>query len=96
MSGRPVSRRGESAMSDVAATGSRLARQAFARQAVPRRAAATWEAPDARRMLQLCLGGLWLLDAILQYQSFMFTKAFGQMLAATAPGNPAVIASPIT
>jgi hypothetical protein len=44
----------------------------------------------------LCLGGLWLLDAILQYQSFMFTRAFGQMLAATAPGNPALIANPIT
>jgi hypothetical protein len=78
-------------MTDMAATGSRTARPH-----VPREAAATWEAPDIRRMLQLCLGGLWLLDAILQYQSFMFTKAFGQMLAATAPGNPAVIASPIT
>ena len=39
---------------------------------------------------------MWLLDAVLQYQSFMFTKAFGQMLAGTAAGNPAVIASPIT
>jgi hypothetical protein len=52
-------------------------------------------APDARRMLQLALAGVWLLDGVLQYQSFMFTKAFGQMLAATAPGNPGVIASPI-
>jgi hypothetical protein len=77
-------------MSNMAATGSRTARPH-----VPR-AAAAWEPPDSRRMLQLCLGGLWLLDAILQYQSFMFTRAFGQMLAATAPGNPIVIASPIT
>jgi hypothetical protein len=46
-------------------------------------------------MLQLALAGVWLLDGVLQYQSFMFTKAFGQMLAATAPGNPGVIASPI-
>jgi hypothetical protein len=53
-------------------------------------------APDARRMLQLALAGVWLLDGVLQYQSFMFTKAFGQMLAATAPGNPGVIASPIS
>jgi hypothetical protein len=60
------------------------------------RAGAVWEAPDARRLLQLALGAVWLLDAVLQYQSFMYTKAFGQMLAATAPGNPAVIASPIT
>lgn len=52
--------------------------------------------PDARRWLQLGLAAIWLLDGVLQYQSFMFTKGFGQMLAATAPGNPAVIADPIT
>ena len=39
---------------------------------------------------------MWLLDAVLQYQSFMFSKAFSQMLAGTAPGNPSAIASPIT
>jgi hypothetical protein len=33
---------------------------------------------------------------VLQYQPFMYTKAFGQMLAHTADGNPAVIARPIT
>ena len=47
-------------------------------------------------MLQLALAAVWLLDAVLQYQSFMFTKGFGQMLAGTAAGNPAVIASPVT
>ena len=51
---------------------------------------------DARRALQLVLAGIWLLDAVLQYQSSMFSKAFGQMIAATAAGNPAVIARPIT
>jgi hypothetical protein len=51
---------------------------------------------DATRALQLVLAGIWLLDGVLQYQSFMFSKAFGQMLAATAGGNPAVIARPIT
>ena len=50
---------------------------------------------DTRRWLQLGLAGIWLLDALLQLQSFMFTKAFGQSLAATAPGNPAIIAGPI-
>jgi hypothetical protein len=50
---------------------------------------------DARRALQLALAGIWLVDAMLQYQSVMFTKAFGQMLAASADGNPAAIASPI-
>jgi hypothetical protein len=51
--------------------------------------------PDTRRALQLVLAAIWLLGGVLQYQSFMFTKAFGQMLAATAPGNPGVIAGPI-
>ena len=51
---------------------------------------------DARRALQLVLAAIWLLDGVLQYQAFMFTKAFGQMLAGTADGNPAVIADPIT
>ena len=52
--------------------------------------------PDWRRRLQLLLAGIWLLDAVLQYQSFMFTKAFAQMLGGTAAGNPAMIADPIT
>ena len=51
---------------------------------------------DARRALQLGLAAVWLLDGVLQYQSFMYTKAFGQMLAGTAQGNPSVIAGPIT
>ena len=56
----------------------------------------SWAAPDARRRLQLVLGGFWLLDAVLQYQSFMFTRAFARMLAESAQGNPAVIAGPVT
>jgi hypothetical protein len=51
---------------------------------------------DARRALQLVLAGVWLLDGVLQYQGFMFTKGFNQMLAGTANGNPAVIAKPVT
>jgi hypothetical protein len=51
---------------------------------------------DARRAFQLVLACIWLVDGLLQYQSFMYTKAFGQMLAGTAAGNPAVIARPIT
>jgi hypothetical protein len=50
---------------------------------------------DARRALQLGLAAVWLLDGVLQYQSFMYTKAFGQLLAGTAAGNPSVIARPI-
>src|SRR5580692_9938999 len=56
----------------------------------------SWAAPDSRRVLQLALAGLWLLDAVLQYQSAMFSRAFPQMLADAARGNPAVIADPIT
>ncbi|MBV9380126.1 MAG: hypothetical protein JOY82_11065 [Streptosporangiaceae bacterium] len=51
---------------------------------------------DARRALQLVLAAIWLLDAVLQYQSFMFSKGFSRMLAGTASGNPSVIARPIT
>ena len=58
-------------------------------------ARADWRAPDARRRLQLALGALWLLDAILQYQPVMFTRAFSQMLAAAAQGNPAFVSRPI-
>ena len=58
--------------------------------------AARWEAPDARRRLQLGLAAIWLLDAVLQYQSFMFTRAFGRVLAASAAGNPAAVADPVS
>lgn len=53
--------------------------------------------PDRRRALQLVLGTLWLLDAALQYQPYMFTKSFvSQVIRSSAGGNPAVIADPIT
>jgi hypothetical protein len=51
---------------------------------------------DVRRALQLALAAIWLLDALLQYQAFMFTKGFTQMIRGTAAGNPSVIAHPIT
>jgi hypothetical protein len=53
-------------------------------------------APDAARLLQLALAGLWLLDGVLQYQAFMFSKGFSDMLAESAAGNPGFIARPIT
>jgi hypothetical protein len=55
-----------------------------------------WPGTDARRVLQLVLAAIWLLDGLLQYQPFMYTEAFGQMLAGTAAGNPGVIARPIS
>lgn len=62
----------------------------------PGHASAQWEAPDARRRLQLALAAIWLLDAVLQFQAFMFSHSFPQLLAGAAHGNPAIIAGPIT
>ncbi len=64
----------------------------------PRSALAVdWRAPDRRRMLQLVLATVWLVDAVLQFQPFMFTKAFGnQMITANAAGNPTPLAHQIT
>jgi hypothetical protein len=49
--------------------------------------AAPWEAPGWRRARQLALAALWLLDAVLQYQTFMFSQGFPGMLAATGGGT---------
>jgi hypothetical protein len=51
--------------------------------------------PERPRVLPLALGFLWLLDAMLQFQSVMFGRGFAVMLRAAASGNPAVIAAPI-
>ncbi len=78
-------------MSDIAIAGGEAARRDSGSVAT----VDSWRPPDTRRVLQLSLAVIWLLDAVLQYQSFMFTKGFGQMLAGTASGNPGVVASPI-
>jgi len=33
---------------------------------------------DARRVLQLLLAAIWLMDGLLQYQLFKYTQAFGR------------------
>jgi uncharacterized membrane protein YwaF len=49
-----------------------------------------------RRTLQRALGVLWLLDAALQYQPYMFTTAFPrQVIAPAAVGNPGWVARPV-
>ncbi|MGN6679521.1 MAG: hypothetical protein ACTHKL_17305 [Streptosporangiaceae bacterium] len=49
-----------------------------------------------RRVLQVALGVIWLLDAALQFQPYMFTRAFVRdVILSTAPGNPAIVARPI-
>ena len=75
-------------MNDVAVTVSANRSTATREQREPR---------DIRRALQLVLATVWLVDGLLQFQPFMFTRAFGsQMLAATAQGNPSAVAHSIT
>jgi hypothetical protein len=50
---------------------------------------------DARRVLQLILAAIWLLDGLLQYQPSMYSAMFGQMIGGSAAGNPGVVARPI-
>src|SRR5215470_14584509 len=64
--------------------------------ATPAAGRARWEAPGWRRSLQPALAALWLRDAVLQYQTFMFSQGFPRMLAATASGNPGPVAGPVT
>ena len=51
---------------------------------------------DRRRWLQLSLATIWVIDGLLQFQSFMFTRAFAtQVLVPTAQGNPVWISNSI-
>jgi hypothetical protein len=79
-------------MSEIAARGARPPW----RSGLGAETEATRGTPDVRRRLQLALAGIWLLDGLLQYQSFMFSRGFSQMIGGTASGNPGVVASPIT
>jgi hypothetical protein len=48
------------------------------------------------RQLQVGLGLLWLLDAALQSQAFMFTRGFAmQVIAPVAQGQPGFVSTPI-
>lgn len=49
-----------------------------------------------RRTLQVALGLLWLLDAALQLQPFMFTKSFAKAgIAPAGAGQPAIVSGPV-
>lgn len=55
---------------------------------------ADYQSAGMRRGLQVALGVLWLLDAALQYQPFMFGSGFArQIIAPAESGNPAAVAS---
>ena len=58
--------------------------------------AADRESAGLRRALQIALGAVWLLDAALQYQPYMFTRGFPDMLAMAATGQPGIVAGPVT
>lgn len=70
---------------------------AIPRSAVTTTTGQTWSRPDGRRMLQLVVATIWLVDGILQLQAFFFTKSFGlQMISGMSSGNPSIIARPIS
>ena len=53
-------------------------------------------ASDVSRSLQTALAVLWLLDGALQFQSFMYSKGFINMLTAMAAGQPVWLSSSLT
>lgn len=60
---------------------------------VPFGAVRAYFASDSRRTIQSVLGLIWLLDAGLQFQSFMYSSGFIQMLTGMQPGQPHWLAS---
>lgn len=73
-------------MSDIAAPAARTA----ARRSSP-------EPWSSRRTLQTCLALIWLLDAALQFQPYMFSGNFvTKIIEPAAAGDPAVVAAPVT
>ena len=78
-------------MNDVFAPVSRAALWAAGRQESRQEAG-----HDGHRWLQLGLAALWLLDAVLQFQPFMFGAGFARMLGTAAHGNPVAIAAPVS
>jgi hypothetical protein len=67
--------------------------------AVANRGPAEASPRDVQRTFQLVLATVWLLDAVLQIQPFMFTRGadgLSGMLNGTAAGNPSWIAHTIT
>jgi hypothetical protein len=52
-------------------------------------------ASDARRAIQTVLGLIWLLDGVLQFQSFMYSNGFVHMISSGAAGQPEWLSSTI-
>ena len=59
--------------------------------------AADRDSAGLRRWLQIGLGIVWVLDAALQYQPYMFSRGFiTNIIDPASSGNPAAIASSVT
>jgi hypothetical protein len=63
--------------------------------ASPAARARAYFASDTRRTVQTLLGLVWLLDGALQFQSFMYSKGFIDLITVNAPGQPGWLASSI-
>ena len=51
----------------------------------------------SQRLIQIVLGVIWLVDGILQFQPYMFTKSFAtDTLAGVGQGQPGFVAHPVT
>jgi len=51
---------------------------------------------DSRRTAQTALGLIWLLDGALQFQAFMYSKGFPNLLIGQTAGQPSWIASSVS
>jgi hypothetical protein len=60
-----------------------------------RRVGPTYFFSDGTRTAQMILGLIWLLDGGLQFQSFMYSKGFIDMLTSMSPGQPHWLGSSI-
>lgn len=59
--------------------------------------AADHDSRGARRWVQIALGIIWLLDAALQYQPYMFTRAFPtRIIEPAGAGSPGFVSHPVT
>ena len=71
--------------------------QALAHTGEPRRAQAfrAYFFSDATRTVQSVLGLIWLLDGGLQFQSFMYSRGFVDLITSQASGQPGWLRSSI-
>ncbi len=55
----------------------------------------TYFAADGRRAIQSALGLIWLVDGVLQFQSFMYSSGFPGMLTGMEAGQPHWLSSSV-